>query len=198
MKNNNSSISGFILMILSGWNSFCLLLTVFKRVVYKHQMSCCGWSSLTASVCRGRRSRTPPPLEAPPGGEWHRTRMGCVCRCGTPCGCTDRSPPARLRKAYSPRSPRRCPRHSSPHGSFSERDVENLRKMLYECSLRSVTSSMHDEKKKGTTTFSLYSFTERSTSSIFPVGPMPPPYRFDHFSPPDSMHPSVRAVGAKA
>lgn len=149
MKNNhNSSISGFILMILSGWNSFCLLLTVFKRVVYKHQMSCCGWSSLTASVCRGRRSRTPPPLEAPPGGEWHRTRMGCVCRCGTPCGCTDRSPPARLRKAYSPRSPRRCPRHSSPHGSFSERDVENLRKMLYECSLRSVTSSMHDVKKK--------------------------------------------------
>lgn len=79
----------------------------------------CG--CLTGFVCRDRRSRTPPPLEGQLEAEWHRTRTGCVCRCDRPCVCTDPSLRGRPRKACSPGSPPRCPRHSSPLCSFSAR-----------------------------------------------------------------------------
>lgn len=79
---------------------------------------CCG-VFLTGCGCMGRRSRTPPPLGAPPEAGWHRTRTGCASRCGTLCECTAPSPRARPRRACFPGSLRRCPPHSSPLGSSS-------------------------------------------------------------------------------
>lgn len=74
---------------------------------------------LTVSECRGKHSKIPPPLEGQLEAGWHRTMMGCVCQCDRPCVCTGPSPQGRPHKACSPGSPRRCPRHSSPLGSFS-------------------------------------------------------------------------------
>lgn len=91
----------------------------------------CG--CLTGFVYRGRRSRTPPPLEGQLEAEWHRTRTGCVCRCDRPCVCTDPSLRGRPRKACSPGSPPRCPRHSSPLCSFSARRQKDDRREVIYC-----------------------------------------------------------------
>lgn len=87
---------------------------------------------LTVSACRGKRSRIPPPLEGQLEAGWHRTMMGCVCQCDRPCACTGPSPRGRPRTACSPESPRRCPRHSSPLGSFSGGSEE---KKMYFCTV---------------------------------------------------------------
>lgn len=77
------------------------------------------WGGLTWSVCRGRRSKTPPLPAGPPWAGWSGTSWGCACPRGTPCACTGRSHRGRRCTAGSPGSPRRCPRRASRHGSSS-------------------------------------------------------------------------------
>lgn len=87
---------------------------------------------LTGFVCKDRRSRTPPPLEGQLEEGWHRTRMGCVCRCDRPCVCTDPNLQARPHKACSQGFPPHCPRRSSPLCSFSARCHKNNQTLTYQ------------------------------------------------------------------
>lgn len=111
---------------------------------------------LTVSACRGKHSRIPPPLEGQLEAGWHRTRMGCVCQCDRPCVCTGPSPQGHPRRACSPRSPRRCPRHSSPLCSFSGGSKNDVVRLFF------LPSALWDVKMfatlfvptKGTKTFS--------------------------------------------
>lgn len=118
-------------------DSLCKLLTstVCPAAVWFSWFLC---GCLTGFVCRGRRSRTPPPLEGQLEAEWHRTRTGCVSRCDRPCVCTDPNLQGRPRKACSPGSPPRCPHRSSLLGFFSARQQRDNRNQ-YECYWQQLT-----------------------------------------------------------
>lgn len=90
------------------------------EIKFHHFIFCiCG--SLTGFAYRGKHSKTPLPLEGQLEAEWHKTRMGCVCRCDRPCECTDPSRQGRPHMVCSPGSPPHCPHHNFLVCSFSAR-----------------------------------------------------------------------------
>ena len=75
--------------------------------------------SLTGFGCRDKHSRIPPPPAGQPWAAVPGTSLGCGSPRGIPCACTVHCRPAHLCRAGWPGSPRHCPRHSTPLGSFS-------------------------------------------------------------------------------
>jgi len=121
-KSVNKSFSPGMILVQSH-NCVCVCVCVFDDS---------SSSFLTGFVCMGRRSRTPPPRGGQLEAEWHRTRTACVCRCGRPCACTDPILRVRPHTACSPGSPPRCPRRSSPLGSFSATTIQREEEMMEE------------------------------------------------------------------
>lgn len=74
---------------------------------------------LTGFGYRDKHSRIPPPPAGRPWAAVPGTSLGCESPHGTPCVCTAHCRRAHLCRAGWPGSPRHCPRHLTPPGSFS-------------------------------------------------------------------------------